>query len=133
MSGDTLIQVTNLFSPNSTISRRKNNDTSLIDFSKRSSNLRMSNVLVLNSTNLTKTSTLVSKKRIDAYGNEITKAKHKKFHVTFLDRLDEDRKKKLVKVIEVPSFKKYNYKINNNAFDYEKDGAACCNAPCITF
>ena len=46
MSGDTLIQVTNLFSPNSTISKRKNNDTSLIDFSKRSSNLLVSNVLM---------------------------------------------------------------------------------------
>ena len=133
MSGDTLIQVTNLFSPNSTISRRKNNDTSLIDFSKRSSNLLVSNVLILNSTNLTKISTLVSKRRIYAYGNEITKSKHKKYHVTFIDKLDENRKKKLVKVIEVPSFKKYNFKINNNVFDYEKDGAACCNAPCIIF
>lgn len=133
MSGDTLIQVAGLFSPNNTLSRKKNNDASLIDYSKRSSNLRVSNVLVLNSTNITKTSTLISKKRIDAYGNEIIKSKHKKYHVTFIDKLDEDRKKKLVKVIEVPSFKKYNYKINNNVFDYEKDGGACCNAPCVVF
>ena len=61
MSGDTLIQVTNLFSPNSTISRRKNNDTSLIDFSKRSSNLLVSNVLILNRTNLLKQALLSQK------------------------------------------------------------------------
>ena len=104
MSGDTLIQVTNLFSPNSTISRRKNNDTSLIDFSKRSSNLLVSNVLILNSTNLTKISTLVSKRRIYAYGNEITKSKHKKYHVTFIDKLDENRKKKIGKSDRSPKF-----------------------------
>ena len=132
MSGDTMLHV-NFSSVNSTLSKKKNTDASLIDSSKRSSKLFVSNILLLNNSNITKTSTFVYKKRIDAYGNEITKSKNKKFHVTFIDKLDDSRKKKLTKVIQVPSYKKYNYKINNNAFNYDTEGGACCNAPCVIF
>ena len=128
MSGDTLSHA-NIFSLNSTLSKKKNNDGSLIDSSK----LFFQNVLLINSSNITKASSFVYKKRIDAYGNEITKSKNKQFHVTFIDKLDDNRKKKLVKVIHVPSYKKYNYKVNNNAFDFDTEGAACCNAPCVIF
>ena len=128
MSGDTLSHA-NIFALNSTLSKKKNNDGSLIDSSK----LLFQNVLLINSSNITKTSSFVYKKRIDAYGNEITKSKNKQFHVTFIDKLDDNRKKKLVKVIHVPSYKKYNYKVNNNAFDFDTEGAACCNAPCVIF
>ena len=128
MSGDTLSHA-NIISLNRTLSKKKNNDGSLIDSSK----LFFQNVLLINSSNITKASSLVYKKRIDAYGNEITKAKNKQFHVTFIDKLDDNRKKKLVKVIHVPSYKKYNYKVNNNAFDFDTEGAACCNAPCVIF
>ena len=128
MSGDTLSHA-NIFSLNRTLSKKKNNDGSLIDSSK----LFFQNVLLINSSNITKASSFVYKKRIDAYGNEITKSKNKQFHVTFIDKLDDNRKKKLVKVIHVPSYKKYNYKVNNNAFDFDTEGAACCNAPCVIF
>ena len=128
MSGDTLSHA-NIISLNSTLSKKKNNDGSLIDSSK----LFFQNVLLINSSNITKASSFVYKKRIDAYGNEITKSKNKQFHVTFIDKLDDNRKKKLVKVIHVPSYKKYNYKVNNNAFDFDTEGAACCNAPCVIF
>ena len=128
MSGDTLSHA-NIISLNRTLSKKKNNDGSLIDSSK----LFFQNVLLINSSNITKTSSFVYKKRIDAYGNEITKSKNKQFHVTFIDKLDDNRKKKLVKVIHVPSYKKYNYKVNNNAFDFDTEGAACCNAPCVIF
>ena len=128
MSGDTLSHA-NIVSLNSTLSKKKNNDGSLIDSSK----LFFQNVLLINSSNITKTSSFVYKKRIDAYGNEITKSKNKQFHVTFIDKLDDNRKKKLVKVIHVPSYKKYNYKVNSNAFDFDTEGAACCNAPCVIF
>ena len=128
MSGDTLSHA-NIFALNRTLSKKKNNDGSLIDSSK----LFFQNVLLINSSNITKTSSFVYKKRIDAYGNEITKSKNKQFHVTFIDKLDDNRKKKLVKVIHVPSYKKYNYKVNNNAFDFDTEGAACCNAPCVIF
>ena len=128
MSGDTLSHA-NIFSLNSTLSKKKNNDGSLIDSSK----LFFQNVLLINSSKITKASSFVYKKRIDAYGNEITKSKNKQFHVTFIDKLDDNRKKKLVKVIHVPSYKKYNYKVNNNAFDFDTEGAACCNAPCVIF
>ena len=109
MSGDTLSHA-NIISLNRTLSKKKNNDGSLIDSSK----LFFQNVLLINSSN-------------------ITKAKNKQFHVTFIDKLDDNRKKKLVKVIHVPSYKKYNYKVNNNAFDFDTEGAACCNAPCVIF
>lgn len=128
MSGDTLSHA-NIISLNRTLSKKKNNDGSLIDSSK----LFFQNVLLINSSNITKASSFVYKKRIDAYGNEITKSKNKQFHVTFIDKLDDNRKKKLVKVIHVPSYKKYNYKVNNNAFDFDTEGAACCNAPCVIF
>ena len=128
MSGDTLSHA-NIFALNSTLSKKKNNDGSLIDSSK----LFFQNVLLINSSNITKASSFVYKKRIDAYGNEITKSKNKQFHVTFIDKLDDNRKKKLVQVIHVPSYKKYNYKVNNNAFDFDTEGAACCNAPCVIF
>ena len=128
MLGDTLSHA-NIFALNSTLSKKKNNDGSLIDSSK----LFFQNVLLINSSNITKASSFVYKKRIDAYGNEITKSKNKQFHVTFIDKLDDNRKKKLVKVIHVPSYKKYNYKVNNNAFDFDTEGAACCNAPCVIF
>ena len=128
MSGDTLSHA-NIFLLNSTLSKKKNNDGSLIDSSK----LFFQNVLLINSSNITKTSSFVYKKRIDAYGNEITKSKNKQFHVTFIDKLDDNRKKKLVQVIHVPSYKKYNDKVNNNAFDFDTEGAACCNAPCVIF
>ena len=128
MSGDTLSHA-NIFSLNRTLSKKKNNDGSLIDSSK----LFFQNVLLINSSNITKTSSFVYKKRIDAYGNEITKSKNKQFHVTFIDKLDDNRKKKLVQVIHVPSYKKYNDKVNNNAFDFDTEGAACCNAPCVIF
>ena len=128
MSGDTLSHA-NIISLNRTLSKKKNNDGSLIDSSK----LFFQNVLLINSSNITKASSFVYKKRIDAYGNEITKSKNKQFHVTFIDKLDDNRKKKLVQVIHVPSYKKYNYKVNNNAFDFDTEGAACCNAPCVIF
>ena len=128
MSEDTLSHA-NIFSLNSTLSKKKNNDGSLTDSSK----LFFQNVLLINSSNITETSSFVYKKRIDAYGNEITKSKNKQFHVTFIDKLDDNRKKKLVEVIHVPSYKKYNYKVNNNAFDFDTEGAACCNAPCVIF
>ena len=128
MSGDTLSHA-NIISLNRTLSKKKNNDGSLIDSSK----LFFQNVLLINSSKITKASSFVYKKRIDAYGNEITKSKNKQFHVTFIAKLDDNRKKKLVKVIHVPSYKKYNYKVNNNAFDFDTEGAACCNAPCVIF
>ena len=77
MSGDTLSHA-NIFSLNSALSKKKNNDGSLIDSSK----LFFQNVLLINSSNITKTSSFVYKKRIDAYGNEITKSKNKgKFEI----------------------------------------------------
>ena len=61
------------------------------------------------------------KVRLDTYGNEINKKNKKKVHITFLDTIPT---KKLIEIIPIQSYKKYNIieKIPEQDLYYNK----CC-------
>jgi hypothetical protein len=65
--------------------------------------------------------------RKDFYGNVITKKNKDKYKVTFIDKVDEN--KKLVEVIPVESYKEINYEIYKGKYFTDKENI-CCNENC---
>lgn len=65
--------------------------------------------------------------RKDFYGNVISKKNKDKYKVTFIDKVDEN--KKLVEEIPVESYKDINYEIYKGKYFIDKENI-CCNENC---
>jgi hypothetical protein len=90
---------------------------------KRKSSASPSKMLNLESNSNQVTDFALSKTtRCDFYGNVIKKGGAKYQHVTFIDKISN---KSLVNIIEIDSFKKYNFDLNNDHVS--------CNCACFIF
>ena len=76
-----------------------------------------------------------SKRRLDAFGNEITKGTTKSHRVSFSDKISRSKRSELVTFVDVISFKRANRatKYKDNFQDQINEEKLCCNAPCIIY
>lgn len=72
--------------------------------------------------------TITGRERRDAFGNEIKKKNKRKIKVSFVDQLHEDQP--LVNVIDIESFKKYNFIIGMPKEDNIKSTNVNSNCQC---
>lgn len=74
-----------------------------------------------------------SKRRLDAFGNEISTTKSHR--VSFSDKISRSKRSELVTFVDVISFKRANRatKYKDNFQDQINEEKLCCNAPCIIY
>ena len=72
--------------------------------------------------------TITGRERRDAYGNIIKKKNRKKIKVSFIDQINEEQP--LVNVVDIESYKKYNFIIGMPKEDHIKKNQATSNCQC---
>lgn len=71
----------------------------------------------------------IKHERKDAYGVPINKKNKKKIRVTFCDNINKNKKKEFAEIIQIASFKKYNYVEGLPKEEYkitDKSTCKCC-------
>ena len=72
--------------------------------------------------------TITGRERRDAYGNIIKKKNRKKIKVSFIDQINEEQP--LVNVVDIESYKKYNFIIGMPKEDHIKKNQVTSNCQC---
>lgn len=123
MSGDSVNQGSTVVTliPEVCMNNRNFSERDIFFFKKQNSYLNRSNSLAY------------SKRRLDAFGNEITKGPAKSHRVSFCDTISRNKRSKLVTFVDVISFKRENCAMKNkeNYKEQINEEKLCCNAPCI--
>ena len=114
-----------LFSNNSNLKIKNQEDINAQETSKF--NQKNKNFFHYSSIETTITPSIDEITRKDFYGNVITKKNKDKYKVTFIDKVDEN--KKLVEEIHVESYKEINYEIYKGKYFIDKENI-CCNENC---
>lgn len=123
MSGDSVNQGSTVVTlvPEVCMNNRNFSEREIFIFKKQKSYLSRNNSLAS------------TKRRLDAFGNEITKGPSKSHRVSFSDTISRSKRSELVTFVDVISYKRVNCTTKNKENYHEQinEEKMCCNAPCI--